>query len=139
MICPVQTTVRKIDATSWMEHVKIAHRVLLDNIATKVKCIFKVIFIQIFFLTYSFVKEKSENEKKIRIIIQFLRFLFLFVGCENEMYGVNCKYHCSGHCLNNGTCNFITGFCNNGCSFGYLGDMCNESKKLLKVLKTHVF
>lgn len=91
------------------------------------------------FFNLFFCKRKIKEWKKIRIIIQFLRFLFLFVGCENEMYGVNCKYHCSGHCLNNGTCNFITGFCNNGCSFGYLGDMCNESRKLLKVLKTHVF
>lgn len=87
-------------------------------------------------------KKKIGEWKKIRIIIQFLRFLFLFVGCENEMHGINCKYHCSGHCLNNGTCNFITGFCNNGCSVGYLGDMCNESKKffkLSKLLKTQPF
>lgn len=54
-----------------------------------------------------------------------------FGGCENEMFGINCKGRCSGHCLNNDTCNFITGFCNNGCSLGYLGDMCNESKKYL--------
>lgn len=48
-------------------------------------------------------------------------------SCENEMHGINCKDRCSGHCLNNVTCNFITGFCNNGCSIGYLGDMCNET------------
>lgn len=68
-----------------------------------------------------------------------LRFFFFFVGCKNGMYGINCKYCCSGYCLNNDMCNFIIGFCNNGCFIGYFGEMCNESKKLLKVLKMYVF
>lgn len=84
-------------------------------------------------------KTKSENKKIARSIIQLLRFFFLFVGCKNGMYGINCKYRCSGHCLNNDTCNFITGFATMAVLLDILGRCATKVRNYWKYWKRTSF
>lgn len=48
--------------------------------------------------------------------------------CPRELFGHKCEGKCSKHCINNQTCNHVTGICPAGCIDGYRGDNCNQSK-----------
>ena len=47
--------------------------------------------------------------------------------CEERSYGQNCTKKC-GQCLNNKPCYVTTGTCENGCSAGYQGQLCDSGK-----------
>lgn len=47
--------------------------------------------------------------------------------CGRGTYGLGCIHNCSGHCLNNGTCNRTTGRCDQGCESGYSGMLCKTA------------
>nr|XP_034320580.1 scavenger receptor class F member 1-like [Crassostrea gigas] len=46
--------------------------------------------------------------------------------CENGWYGENCSQQCIGNCMNNSTCNHVTGLCDAGCDFGWTGSICDK-------------
>uniref|UniRef100_K1QG44 Scavenger receptor class F member 2 n=1 Tax=Magallana gigas TaxID=29159 RepID=K1QG44_MAGGI len=45
--------------------------------------------------------------------------------CPYGNFGMDCKELCAGHCLNNETCDHVSGLCLNGCHDGYIGKYCN--------------
>lgn len=49
-------------------------------------------------------------------------------ACVDGTYGYNCSSNCSGHCLNNFSCNKRTGHCDRGCNPGYTDNACNKGK-----------
>lgn len=53
-------------------------------------------------------------------------WLILQTECHPGTYGPYCAHKCSGHCLNNSTCNRTTGTCDMGCGFGYTGHLCDK-------------
>ncbi|XP_078321861.1 uncharacterized protein LOC144621840 [Crassostrea virginica] len=46
------------------------------------------------------------------------------VSCRSGWYGQNCSMECSTHCLNNATCDTVSGTCPWDCSPGYRGSKC---------------
>lgn len=40
----------------------------------------------------------------------------LTTGCVTGMFGKGCSEKCSGHCLDNVSCNSTTGHCDGGCA-----------------------
>lgn len=59
--------------------------------------------------------------------LYMLLVVFYFIVCPSGYYGLNCKERCSGHCMNDKPCDFVSGYCSNGCHDGYLGTRCNTS------------
>lgn len=45
-------------------------------------------------------------------------------ACQHGYFGSECKDTCSTHCSGNGSCNSITGVCDNGCKDGWSGSTC---------------
>lgn len=56
--------------------------------------------------------------------------MYLTIGCEIGKYGKGCSNQCSGHCLENVSCNPTTGNCVCGCDSGYVEPFCNKSMNL---------
>lgn len=50
--------------------------------------------------------------------------------CSPGTYGQGCSKDCSGHCLNDATCNRTTGNCDQGCQAGHKGCLCDKGLKL---------
>lgn len=48
--------------------------------------------------------------------------------CPYRYFGMDCSESCSGHCINNETCDHVSGVCTNGCQDGYTGSLCTISK-----------
>lgn len=48
--------------------------------------------------------------------------------CYDGTYGFDCVNNCSGHCLNNSSCEKHNGQCKNGCNPVYTNLLCNERK-----------
>lgn len=48
--------------------------------------------------------------------------------CESGHFGKDCRERCSGNCLNNETCDYVSGKCSSGCQDGYTGTLCKKSK-----------
>ncbi|XP_062605201.1 multiple epidermal growth factor-like domains protein 11 [Saccostrea cucullata] len=46
--------------------------------------------------------------------------------CPSWSYGLDCKYQCSGHCLNELPCNHVTGECPEKCAAGWTGTFCEK-------------
>lgn len=46
--------------------------------------------------------------------------------CDIGTFGYDCMNNCSGHCLNNSSCNKETGHCDGGCNLGYTNGDCNK-------------
>lgn len=53
---------------------------------------------------------------------------FIFVECSLGFFGDKCKNKCSRYCLNNDSCDHISGVCPRGCIDGYNGSRCNKCK-----------
>ena len=66
-------------------------------------------------------------------VLLVLLWFFLFVGCFSGYFGNDCEQTCSGHCLENRTCDRIDGTCSDGCHNGYIGKLCNDCKKYCSV------
>lgn len=47
------------------------------------------------------------------------------VECSAGFYGEQCKSNC-GHCVNQTTCHYFTGACENECEPGYMSPNCTE-------------
>ncbi|XP_061185853.1 protein draper-like [Saccostrea echinata] len=47
-------------------------------------------------------------------------------ACPKGTYGRNCYQNCSGNCLNETSCNRVTGFCDEGCLVGYRNEKCDQ-------------
>ena len=49
------------------------------------------------------------------------------VDCINGTYGTECMYNCSNNCVDDKTCDKISGHCKD-CLPGWMGSFCNTSK-----------
>lgn len=58
-------------------------------------------------------------------LFYMLFMVFYFIVCLFGYYGLNCKECCSGYCMNDKLCDFVSGYCFNGCYDGYFGIWCN--------------
>lgn len=52
----------------------------------------------------------------------------MFSVCPSGFFGPNCSFTCSNYCEGNGTCNHVTGICNEGCKQGLNGRLCGKGK-----------
>lgn len=60
------------------------------------------------------------------IFLFYMLFVVIyFIVCLFGYYGLNCKECCSGYCMNDKLCDFVSGYCFNGCYDGYFGIWCN--------------
>lgn len=66
-----------------------------------------------------------------------LLFYFADVECYSGYFGLDCRNHCRGYCMNNKPCDHVSGFCLMGCIDGYTGDHCNIGKGYF--IKVNVF
>lgn len=57
----------------------------------------------------------------------YIKFIYN-LECLPGYFGVDCRESCSGHCINDESCNHISGHCSSGCQDGYFGEMCNKCK-----------
>lgn len=57
----------------------------------------------------------------------YIKFIYN-LECLPGYFGVDCRESCSGHCINDESCNHISGHCSSGCQDGYFGEMCNNCK-----------
>lgn len=48
--------------------------------------------------------------------------------CPSGFFGLNCSFTSSNYCEGNGTCNHVTGICNDGCKEGLNGRLCGKGK-----------
>ena len=60
--------------------------------------------------------------------------VIIFTECSCATWGPRCNQTC--HCLS-GSCNHVTGSCDNGCAHGWSGDNCQE--RLVQGLCTMYF
>lgn len=58
------------------------------------------------------------------MIFGYTFFFFCSIACSTGYYGENCKSRC-GHCVDDTTCDHITGNCVRGCKSGYRGYFCD--------------
>lgn len=56
---------------------------------------------------------------------------FCFVECSPGHFGMNCSELCSGHCVDEESCDHISGVCHRGCQDGFVGRLCNNCKTML--------
>lgn len=49
-------------------------------------------------------------------------------ACQHGKFGSECQQTCSTHCSGNGSCNLITGDCDNGCKDGWTGSKCGTQQ-----------
>lgn len=57
----------------------------------------------------------------------------IFEECASGSYGRACSRQC-GNCLNQGSCDHISGVCHGGCLSGWTGDRCNQGEsKISKI------
>lgn len=54
-------------------------------------------------------------------------FCIIFEECPSGSYGRACSRQC-GNCLNQGSCDYISGVCHGGCLSGWIGDMCDQGE-----------
>lgn len=70
------------------------------------------------------------------IKLQFLKAVTTFycTECDDGTYGYNCVHKCSGHCLNDSSCNKKTGHCDMGCKLGYTYSNCSKGTVTYKCI-----
>lgn len=113
---PVQKGAQNVDVTLPMGLVSVAHLDGQVTPVTKVKNIQCVV--------------------NYKIIFNFCMHIWFFLNvsnlCHTEClpgsFGLNCLATCIGYCRD--PCNYISGICDNGCLDGWLGQHCNQSKKI---------
>lgn len=66
-----------------------------------------------------------------KIFVLYFKLYFLCLVCLSGHYGTNCSERCSGHCINIGSCDHVSGVCPDGCEDGYTGKLCNNSTKFI--------
>lgn len=77
------------------------------------------------------------------------KVIFVVLECKAGFYGEQCGSIC-GHCLDNGACEHITGYCLKGCEPGYQGINCTigngyyiyhwiKESKIQKRVKVEIF
>lgn len=54
------------------------------------------------------------------------------IECDNGTFGRGCGHKC-GECFNSTQCNNIDGVCEFGCAPGFLGVLCKDGKKVVKL------
>lgn len=57
------------------------------------------------------------------------QYLYYFIACITDLYGIRCPAMCNKNCAYPGICSPITGECKNGCTVGWRGLTCEESKE----------
>lgn len=62
------------------------------------------------------------------------RVHFFGIECPPGQFGLVCGERCSGHCINNESCNHVSGVCARGCQDGFLGTHCTNGEKFLVIL-----
>lgn len=55
--------------------------------------------------------------------------------CSTGRFGPDCVYNCSGHCMDDVTCNRTTGRCDTGCKAGYTGELCDTGLIISRLKK----
>lgn len=53
-------------------------------------------------------------------------------ACNDEKYGMNCRFDCSSHCLDSEVCNKTDGSCRS-CADGYTGIKCDTGRLYRKL------
>lgn len=56
-------------------------------------------------------------------------FLLPNEECPPGYFGKGCRERCSGHCIREEPCDYVSGECPNGCQDGYIGERCSDCKK----------
>lgn len=52
-----------------------------------------------------------------------------FKECPNGQFGMDCRKSCSGNCINNESCDHVSGVCPSDCHDGYTGIYCNNCNR----------
>lgn len=60
--------------------------------------------------------------------------IYILIECEEGLYGERCSQRCFGHCKFNVTCNHVNGQCDEGCTTGWTGAMCDKGNRVYKNL-----
>lgn len=58
--------------------------------------------------------------------------IYIHIECREGLYGERCSQLCSGNCKDNKTCNHVTGQCDEGCTTGWTGAMCDKGNRVNK-------
>ena len=119
VINSVLTTVNTTRATHWMEPVLAADLGGWERIVTHV-WVFNT-FIFTMFEIWTFKKVMQLHIDPLNYIV------YIWIGCRGGWFGQDCKQQCVGHCLNNVSCNHLTGLCDGSCTYGWYGQYCNET------------
>lgn len=65
------------------------------------------------------------------LILNYIK-ISLLIECDNGTFGQGCGHKC-GECFNSTQCNNIDGVCEFGCAPGFLGVLCKDGKKVMKL------
>lgn len=66
----------------------------------------------------------------LRIIFVFeIKWWFVLIECLVGYFGIMCKDRCSLNCCNFLICDYVIGWCEDGCVDGWIGDKCIEGEK----------
>lgn len=62
--------------------------------------------------------------------VYILKFVFIIccIECLVGYFGLKCMIGCIGYCKDNELCNYLNGFCEEGCLFGWIGVNCDKCK-----------
>lgn len=81
-------------------------------------------------LCSKFVRLKAIHyEAVIYIFLIECMYWVFFKECPNGQFGMDCRKSCSGHCINNESCDHVSGVCPSGCHDGYTGIYCNNCNR----------
>lgn len=67
----------------------------------------------------------------VLLILNYIK-ISLLIECDNGTFGRGCGHKC-GECFNSTQCNNIDGVCEFGCAPGFLGVLCKDGKKVVKL------
>lgn len=63
-------------------------------------------------------------------------WFILLTACPHGYFGLDCLHKCSTYCRGNGSCNHITGVCDEGCKDGLSGSQCGTNIGMSKTKHT---
>lgn len=61
----------------------------------------------------------------------FYHTFLSYLECSYGFFGTQCKELCSGHCMQNESCDHVSGTCIRGCQDGYMGEYCKNCKMFI--------